>query len=149
MYLEFHHAKEPRAAAMAAYIMGKLQRYAIRFNLVRDNGLATLVPQCAAFRSDPGRSQAAPRHDVTDLAGRGQTRQHAEFGFTERRRGRTDRAVGLHDGFGASGIVPASRDRQVVLHKHLPAHAIWGGDLATGVPPERAGATLSRLGGSR
>lgn len=34
LYLEFHHAKEPRAAAMAAYIMGKLHRYAIRFNLV-------------------------------------------------------------------------------------------------------------------
>lgn len=34
LYLEFHHASEARAAAMAAYIMGKLQRYAIRYNLV-------------------------------------------------------------------------------------------------------------------
>jgi hypothetical protein len=33
-YLEFHHAADPRAAAIAAYIMGKLQYYAIRFNLI-------------------------------------------------------------------------------------------------------------------
>jgi hypothetical protein len=33
-YLEFHHTSYPRAAAMASYIMGKLQYYAIRFNLV-------------------------------------------------------------------------------------------------------------------
>ncbi|MDQ3822157.1 MAG: hypothetical protein M3321_02815 [Actinomycetota bacterium] len=33
-YLEFHHAADPRAAAIAAYIMTKLQYYAIRYNLV-------------------------------------------------------------------------------------------------------------------
>jgi hypothetical protein len=34
VYLEFHHIATPGAAAMAAYVMEKLQYYAIRFNLV-------------------------------------------------------------------------------------------------------------------
>ncbi|MBD2681343.1 MULTISPECIES: hypothetical protein [Nostoc] len=36
IYLEFHHLSSDNclAAKMAAYIMGKLQTYAIRYNLV-------------------------------------------------------------------------------------------------------------------
>ena len=34
VYLEFHHVARPSAAGMAAYVMEKLQYYAIRFNLV-------------------------------------------------------------------------------------------------------------------
>jgi hypothetical protein len=34
VYLEFHHAKEPHTAKIAAYIMEKLQYYAIHYNLV-------------------------------------------------------------------------------------------------------------------
>jgi hypothetical protein len=32
--LEFHHAKEPHTAKIAAYVMEKLQYYAIHYNLV-------------------------------------------------------------------------------------------------------------------
>jgi hypothetical protein len=34
MHLEFHHIAEPSVAAMSAYIMGKLQEYAIRYNII-------------------------------------------------------------------------------------------------------------------
>jgi hypothetical protein len=34
LHLEFHHLAEPSVSAMSAYIMGKLQQYAIRFNII-------------------------------------------------------------------------------------------------------------------